>query len=127
MDHCLIYTRYDYSLCISLKHMSKCSYVKVFLSKRVSHASKFQVILKPSTWQKSNLKNHIIPESDSFVIERNHSKMSILISRMLGMYKFRYAADKSVQDKVNNWKMLNLAQLTRNETKVHKISYVDKP
>lgn len=45
---------------------------------------------------------------------------------MCGMYKFRYPADKSVQDKVNNWKMLNLAQFTRNETKVHKISYVDK-
>lgn len=46
---------------------------------------------------------------------------------MCGMYKFRYEACKSVQDKIKNMKILNLAQFTRNERKVHKMNYVNEP
>lgn len=41
---------------------------------------------------------------------------------MCGMY-----VSLSVQGKVKNWKILNLAQFTRNERKVHKMRYVNEP
>lgn len=48
---------------------------------------------------------------------------SRFLIKICGMYKFRYEAGKSVQGKVNYWKMLNLAQFTKNKRKVYKISY----